>query len=259
MKTLSAASTSALIDVALELGRANEGEPLWHRGHTSKSHTLIPSLFRKLNDAEEIFDIERRLITRFRQRSLPYWPNGYPQNDWEHLFAMQHYGIPTRLLDWTENLLVALYFAALPTVPEREVDDTPAIWKISPARWNRNAKHLDEFDDIGILTTDDEELKSYAPLDRQLVQRHKVPLAIYGTHNSARIVAQRGAFSVAGKSLEPMEQFAVPEVDALWKIDLLYPRDVMRNDLEVLGFAESMVFPDMVGLSKEITASEGLR
>ena len=35
-----------------------------------------------------------------------YWPAGYPQNDWEHFFAMQHFGMPPRLLDWTENLLI---------------------------------------------------------------------------------------------------------------------------------------------------------
>jgi len=250
-------STIELVDVILKLGREREGRPLWHRGHTHADHALVPSLYRKLSGADEIFQVERRLLTRFRQRSLPYWPAGYPQNDWEHLFAMQHYGIPTRLLDWTENLLVGLYFAAMPA-PDGVV---PAIWTLDPIGWNQTARQLQEFTDIGILTTDADELSPYAAISREgqdLVQRYKTPLAIYGTHNSPRIVAQRGAFTVAGKSLDGLETFASDEQHTLWKIELRYERAEMASDLAALGFAESMVFPDLVGLSKEITTSEGL-
>jgi hypothetical protein len=256
-KELEVGSTTELIEAVLKLGEKCEGRALWHRGHTSATHTLTPSLYRRLTSTDEIFKVERRLLTRFRQRSLPYWPAGYPQNDWEHLFAMQHYGIPTRLLDWTENLLVGLYFAALPAEPSV----TPAIWTLDPIKWNQSAKQLQDFTDVGILTTDSEELKAYAAITREgqdLVQRYVTPLAIYGTHNSPRIVAQRGAFTVAGKSLDGMERLGPDNADALWKITLNYDREEMVSDLGTLGFAESMVFPDLVGLSKEITATEGL-
>lgn len=255
---LTVTSTTELISAVLDLGKASEGRPLWHRGHTSAEHTLTPSLYRKLASADDIFKTERRLLTRFRQRSLPYWPAGYPQNDWEHLFAMQHYGIPTRLLDWTENLLVGLYFAALPA---EQLETSPAIWTLDPVSWNQSAKQLQDFTDVGILTTDAEELKPYAAITREgqdLVQRYVTPLAIYGTHNSPRIVAQRGAFTVSGKSLDGLELLSPDSPTALWKITLNYDRAEMVSDLTTLGFAESMVFPDLVGLSKEITTTEGL-
>ena len=76
----------------------------------------------------QIFERERRLLTRFRQRSLAYWPAGYPQTDWEQLFAMQHYGMPTRLLDWSENLFVAAYFAM--GAPIDNAASNPVVWCI---------------------------------------------------------------------------------------------------------------------------------
>jgi hypothetical protein len=84
---------------------------LWFRGLDCARHQLLPKILRDGKDVQQVFDRERRLLTRFRQRSVAYWPAGYPQNDWEHLFAMQHFGMPTRLLDWSENLFVAAHFA----------------------------------------------------------------------------------------------------------------------------------------------------
>ncbi|WP_120340027.1 FRG domain-containing protein [Cryobacterium soli] len=257
-------STTELVDFVLKLGQTDDGlRTLWHRGHRSENYSLVPSLVRKLTEEEQIFPMERRLITRFRQRSLPFWPAGYPQNVWEHLFAMQHFGIPTRMLDWSESLLVALYFAATPgTGPVVEDEETPAIWTLDPVKWNRSAAQFKDVEDaIEILTTDSDDLAAYTPSSspsEDLVRRYKVPLAIFGTHNSARIVAQRGAFTVGGRSLEPMDSFVPADGETLWKIRLEYSRQEMIDDLQTLGFAESMIFPDLVGLSKEITASEGL-
>src|SRR4051812_44352757 len=101
-----------LVEKVLETGRRlPEGRFLWYRGVSCSKFKLLPKIMREGRTAEEVFEREHRLLTRFRQRSLAYWPAGYPQNEWEHLFAMQHYGMPTRLLDWSENLFVAAHFA----------------------------------------------------------------------------------------------------------------------------------------------------
>ena len=212
-----------------------------------------------------MFEKEKRLLTRFRQRSLAFWPAGYPQNDWEHLFAMQHYGTPTRLLDWSENLFVGLYFACTPgaysRVEEADLATHPALWILDPVHWNRGLGHLrDNAEAVTILTTSDEEARAYEVSERlDVPRRYKAPIAMYGTHNSARIVAQRGGFTIAGKSIESMDQFIGDDgPDSLWRVDLEFERSEMAANLAALGFAESMVFPDLVGLSREIAGSEGL-
>lgn len=232
-----------------------EGQFLWYRGHQSSNYKLLPSLLRDGKTSEEIFEREKRLLTRFRQRSLPFWPGGYPQNDWEHLFAMQHHGVPTRLLDWSENLFVAAHFALMGNVEE---DDLPVIWCIDPIYWNRSTPVLSEYGEhIHVLTTSDEESDAYRPETNR--RRLKSPVALFGTLNSTRIVAQRGAFMVWGEDLRPLEEFAGESKATLYSFTLKGDRQALRRELIALGFVETMIYPELTSLATELSRVEGWR
>ena len=72
----------------------------WYRGSGKESHNLVPSLFRhpKRKTPEELHKLEKDLASTFAQRSPPFVKQSFG-DEWERMFYMQHYGIPTRLLD----------------------------------------------------------------------------------------------------------------------------------------------------------------
>jgi len=157
-------------------------------------------------------------------------------------------------LDWSESLFVAAYFALSSKDSHKEHECKPVVWVVDPVAWNRS--RLTEHEDAHILTTSDSELDPYEPKkDRK---RQKSPVAMYGTHNSQRIVSQRGTFFVWGSDASPMEEIAagVDSETFLWKIELSGERAKLLDDLRGIGVSETTLFPEMTALADELNRTE---
>ena len=83
----------------LALGNSDS---VWFRGQANADHTLVPSLYRVPDGAKH-----ERSSQKFRQLSGRLLPQAI--SEWQTLFDMQHCGVPTRLLDWTPVLGVAVF------------------------------------------------------------------------------------------------------------------------------------------------------
>jgi hypothetical protein len=110
---------------------------------------------------------------------------------------------------------------------------------------------------VHVLTTSDEEVESYRPETTK--RRNKSPVALFGTHNSSRIVAQRGTFMVWGNDARSLEEFAGETNGRLWKLIMRGNRAEFSRDLAALGFRETMVFPELPALASELSRTEGWR
>jgi hypothetical protein len=247
-----------------DLKSKNGGRPLWYRGAGLATHKLIPTLFRhkKTSDAKGFAALEQNLITRFRQRSIPYHDRDL-SDEWNNLFFMQHYGVPTRLLDWSESPFVAAHFAVMSgkfktTASDKIRYSAPAaVWVLDPVKWNRHSLNHQSFSG-GILTPSDDSIKGYKPAPvYDGMNNH--PVALYGAHNSPRIVAQKGAFTIFGQNLVPMEEAFSKEnypIGCLTKIKLSSQAlPLIRKSILEHGITESSIYPDLVGLASEIRRS----
>ena len=112
------------------IDKLNQKEVLWYRGHENKDWELIPSVQRP-----EFAGREQYLANDFYMKAsvtLLTKPDYRNYSAW--LSIMRHYGLPTRLLDWSRSPLIAAYFATQNW--EREEYGDGCIWILSPSKLN---------------------------------------------------------------------------------------------------------------------------
>lgn len=241
----------------VEAIRSRSKGPVWYRGAGESTHKLKPTLFRHhasktLNDFEKL---EKDITSKFKQQSIPFHERNL-NDQWECLFFMQHYGVPTRLLDWTESPFVALYFAVMSAKYNKNGDGAKdaAIWFLRPSEWNAHALHQTGHKG-GILSPYDPGLNAYSP-QTAYDQMNALPAALSGTHNSQRIVVQRGVFTIFGQDLRPMEKMYKDDgFPSNILAGYILPKNklaAMREAILEHGITESSIYPDLNGLALEL-------
>ena len=195
-----------------------------YRGVKDEHYGLIPKIGRIKRYRR---DMEKEVLEEFKRRAIPY-VTPRPSNDWEWLFIAQHHGLPTRLLDWTENPLVALFFAV-----DGPAESNSAIY----AFWCPAVRESGLYDAQG---------KMYDPFDIPGL-RLLSPL-----HLTSRMIAQSGAFTIHPEPDKPLE----PDSSSFLLKKLVIPktkRDEFRYILFKYGIHRASLFPDLDGQAAYVT------
>jgi hypothetical protein len=253
----------------------------WFRGVHNEDYKLIPSIYRDEDDQDWHYSPEdaEDMKAEFARRAVPFLKQHQHFRKGEYLHLMQHYRCPTRLLDWTEGALLALYFAIRISKEkkkgEKEESHKPCVWMLNPSWLNYENDVINDVEGKSPETNKYKSLVRYTDywamekyhedrivLDRYLCREEdltaKYPIAVFPPHIDVRIVAQKSVFTIHGQERDGFGILAHRDpYPQLAKILITSSEDEIeqiREELEILGITETTLFPDLEGLSREIQA-----
>lgn len=257
------------------LGINHYGREVFYRGHSNRvKYRLEPAILRKDDRGNFIYrDAEDRMYRELLvSNSADFHGDVYTL---DRLVRMQHYSLPTRLLDITSNPLIALYFAC-----RSNLDDDGEVIVFSMDR-----SHIKYFDsdtasciaNLTRLAQDSKESIDYTSSDvrkfnRQLVVKRllhfvkeekpffesridphhlRAVICVKGKHTNSRISFQSGAFLLFGHDAT-LDEGGTPEI-AVQRIGVSNKRNVLTQ-LDQLNINESTVFPYIESSAKYIAS-----
>jgi hypothetical protein len=237
-------SCTEFIEYVFYIKREKENNSLlWFRGLSHESYHLIPRIHRMIGGYDHHY--EHHINTLFIKKAKPYLKyKNYTKFEWLHI--MQHYGLPTRLLDWTEGAMLALYFAV-----RSENVEVPSVWILVPVKLNNitTEKKLIYVTDPDSSTADDKILDSYLDLEKL----PKLPVAIEPPYIDTRIQSQKSVFTFHGSAYDGFMTVDISEELKLYKLKIKTECSYrIKKQLELLGITESTLFPDLEGISREL-------
>ena len=228
----------------------------WFRGEPAGDTPLLPKLYRPRPDGRE--RNENTLLQLFRMRAPTFsgrpCPDRGATDQW--LFLAQHFGLPTRLLDWTENALVGLYFALQSRPPKSKPH---VVWMLNPTELNRLSVSPDYVatasKEFPLTWVDAQDGINIGKINIDGAWENdakgvSLPVAIRPTNIDPRMSAQRSCFTVQGRDKSSLAQM-VPQILRRYEVEP-NDRQKMQDDLLMLGVSHSTIFPDLTGLAAEL-------
>lgn len=255
-KTFRLTTLKDALDVATTLTKS------WFRGHSRAVGVLTPRIFRPENRDPILTKfrpaLEMATIETFKRHAALLTELRMPPDDdrlgW--LCVMQHYRTPTRLLDWSENILVALYFAV-----SADLSNDGEVWAMLPWPLNRAAgagwgsllpgsRHLRYLLQEPYWDGQIDDLANSLDLPQPV----NSPLALEPPLRFPRMAVQASTFTIhpmpeGSKSIQ--EVLPDPKHLARYYVPA-GAKSKLLAELRVLGVSDRHLFPDLEGLSRMI-------
>ena len=224
------------------------GKIYWFRGHPNLRYQLTPSALRYSSPTERETALSLVAdLKRFLGMKLPRPPVWDDHLGW--MQVAQHYGLPTRLLDWTQNAAVALFFACAD-----EPDDDGLVAVLNPIELNQTInpklpRILDNERDSQILAP-------YFELDGKINPRGKRTVALNPAWNNDRIALQQGFFTLHGSRKFELDR---SQASSLLYVPILREHKAsLLDELARVGIGEMFIFPEPEHVCKHLKRTNKL-
>lgn len=252
---LSESFTICNIKQAVDLGTTLSQS--WFRGHSKLVNELVPKVFRPNLTGLNVWGFSELAFIEEFKRISPSVLSDLPKFD-DHqkwLFLMQHYGSPTRLLDWTQSILVALFFVVCDDSKE-----DGELWAMYPKSLNNHSKifgipTLNNNPTLEYLFAEPQYNNTKILLENyQLAETPRYPVAFSPSKMFPRMNYQQSNFTIHpnNNNDQTIPSLLTNEKDL---VKYIIPKDCKNKlyfDLDSLGIKYHTLFPDLDNLSKYI-------
>lgn len=191
-----------------------------------EDHPLLPKICR-LQVKDDLLNVESAIFQEFKRTNLLLIEYQRVMDDWDYLTLGQHYGLPTRLLDWSENSLTALWFATEPSILRKK--DDAVVWILS-ASMQDFIQEPDKLQPFKIT-----KMTLFRPrIIKQRINNQSGVFSLFSSQELLKRTPLNRNLSFANQLLK----VNIPD-SALQAI---------RNDLDTFGVNAFTIFPELDGL-----------
>jgi hypothetical protein len=255
---------SKYLDIVIGAARESGGQ-LWFRGHRSTTYMLTPGLYRNMRPIRSGLGMPvppdfighssatvyaypnfQAMLLEFKRFATPHLQamSRPPVDEFEWIFLMQHYGVRTRLLDWTTDPLIALYFATLGDGPGGKGGSDAAIYALDPAAVNKHTVDID-----GVISLN---MHSWGNFLEPNTPDADFPICVAPAHIDPRVIAQSSVFTLHGALLKRLDDYYPlrPHIAEL----VIEAKEIpgIRAELELLGYDRARVFPELSSIADRV-------
>lgn len=223
------------------------GTRLWYRGVADCDLGLVPSIQR----SEQRMEMERFITNDFYIKAKQVLNESPQKNNYAAWMAlMQHYGLPTRLLDWSQSPLIAVFFAT-EKYKEHPKNDA-CVWVLAPGLLNNTEGFGDCIFPVDANTVQEMLLPAFKEKGHNPELEDKI-IACHSVENNLRMYSQQANFTIHN-SVRKLEDIC--DESTLYK--MIIPRDAREyffESLRFFGITESFVYPDLEHISSDLKSS----
>lgn len=212
----------------------------------SKDYPLLPSALRVDQNGNRKYSkrVIRNFLEQFKINSYQYMETPWAiKNEIEWMLYAQHYGIPTRLMDFTTSHVISLLFAVEKSFQD-DAEENAVVYFLNPTKLNAKNKQQSQIINISGEATINSE-------------GHDGPFVVQGRKINSRVNAQKGLFVIFQDDDQPLNECYDEDILRKLTINGEDKRNILSS-LYSMGICFTSIYPELGSIAKDILLQQDI-